>query len=172
MNRLDQVMEANALEKALILVAQLLEEGGHGLVLVRRAIKVVREAATGHSRSPLRIKLRRPADGSDIGTYESMAMWNMVSVLNLHLRTTPNRRKTAHIQVAGKKGLNLTQFPLPTPPSPVAKRRLTPRAPSCMNRSHKYTEYSFEPKLSSWPYDVVIVCGGFGSSMTNLTQAV
>jgi len=74
-NGLDQVTEANALVKALIPAAEVLEEGGHGLLLVLRAFKVVREAAARESRCDLRQIVRRSADGGDIGTCKSVAMW-------------------------------------------------------------------------------------------------
>ncbi len=44
-NRSDQVTEANVLVEAVILIAEALEEGGYGLLLVARVQKVVREAA-------------------------------------------------------------------------------------------------------------------------------
>jgi len=61
-------MEANALEKALILASKDLEEVAHGIVLIGRPRKVAREAAAGLLCSPLRFNARRPADGGDIGT--------------------------------------------------------------------------------------------------------
>ncbi|KAH9037095.1 hypothetical protein EDB85DRAFT_2201858 [Lactarius pseudohatsudake] len=66
-NGLDQITEANTLVKALILVPEVLEEGGHGLLLVR-------EAAAGEIRCDLRLVVRRSADDGDIGTCKSVAM--------------------------------------------------------------------------------------------------
>jgi len=40
-NRSDQVTGANAPVQALILVVEVLEEGGQGLLLIARAVKVV-----------------------------------------------------------------------------------------------------------------------------------
>jgi hypothetical protein len=61
-----QVTDANALVKALILVLHGLdlEEAGHGLLLVVRAQKVVREAAAGNARRNL-WQARRSANSSD-----------------------------------------------------------------------------------------------------------
>ena len=68
-------MDTNALVKALVLITQFQEEVVHDLVLVVRALKVVRETAAGDTRGVLWIELRRSTDSGDIGTYESIAMW-------------------------------------------------------------------------------------------------
>ncbi len=68
-------MEANALVKALILSAEVLEEDGHGPFLVVGGFKVVREAAPGEFCRELWHVARRSADGSDPGTCKSMAVW-------------------------------------------------------------------------------------------------
>ena len=73
-NRVDQDTEANALVKAFILVAEVLEEGGHSPQLVGRAREVVRKAAAGERSCDLRLVVRRSADGGYIGTCQSMAM--------------------------------------------------------------------------------------------------
>ncbi len=75
MNSLNKVTEANALVKALILAAEVLEVEGRGLLLVSRAQKIVREASAGESRCDLRLVTCRSADGGDIGTCQSVAMW-------------------------------------------------------------------------------------------------
>ncbi len=71
-SRSDQVTEANTLVEALIFVAEVTEEGGHGLLLVARALKVVREAASGEVCCGLRHPVGRSANASDPGTCE---MW-------------------------------------------------------------------------------------------------
>lgn len=50
-DRSDQDIEAirNALVETVMLDAKVLEEGGHGLLLLGRAQKVIREAATGEA---------------------------------------------------------------------------------------------------------------------------
>jgi len=64
----------NELVQVLILVAEVLEVGGHGILLVGRARKVVREAASGDPRSDLGSVIRRAANGSDPWTYESVVV--------------------------------------------------------------------------------------------------
>jgi len=64
----------NALAKALIPVAEVLDEGGHGPLLAARAWKVVREAAAGEARRELRQVASCSADRNDPGTYESVAV--------------------------------------------------------------------------------------------------
>ena len=59
----------------MILVAEVLEEGGHCVSLVGREVKVVREAATGDARRNLGVFVRHAADASDLGTYESVMVW-------------------------------------------------------------------------------------------------
>ena len=59
-----------------MLVADVPDEGGHGLLLVEWDWKVVREAAAGEGRCDLwpGADPRRSADGSDIGTCESVGV--------------------------------------------------------------------------------------------------
>src|SRR6266702_364335 len=65
-----RVTVANALVKAVILVAEVLEEGRHDLSLVGLPRKVSRETATGDNCRLLRVS-RRAADASDKGTCEN-----------------------------------------------------------------------------------------------------
>jgi hypothetical protein len=65
---------ANTLVKAGIFAAEDLEEGGHGVVLVHRPRKVLREAATREGRRHLRMAARRSADARDPGTC-AWTMW-------------------------------------------------------------------------------------------------
>jgi len=73
-NRSDWVTEASALEEALILIPELLEECGHSLLLVDRARKEAREAAAGDVRCDLG-EARRSADAGDKGTCERATVW-------------------------------------------------------------------------------------------------
>jgi len=73
-NRTCLVTAANTLVEAIILAAQILEEGGDSVYLVVRASKVVRETAAREVRRLLGIG-RRASDGSNKGTYESVIGW-------------------------------------------------------------------------------------------------
>ncbi len=70
-----QVTAASALVEAGILAALDLEEFGHDSLLVRRARKVEREAASGDFRRDLGIVACRATDASDVGTCETKAIW-------------------------------------------------------------------------------------------------
>jgi hypothetical protein len=72
---LDQVTRVNALVEAAILMADLLDEGGHRQLLVVRARKEDREAAAGDARCDLWHVVRCSANGSDVGTCKSVAVW-------------------------------------------------------------------------------------------------
>lgn len=69
-----QVKEVNQLKAALIFVAIVPEEGGHGVRLVKWARKVVRETASGDRGGNLGVVACRTANGSDPWTYESMVI--------------------------------------------------------------------------------------------------
>jgi hypothetical protein len=70
-------MDTNALVHALILIAEVLEEGGHDLFLVKWAGKVVRESAAREPRRNFWFVVHRSANGSDIGACGSviMSLW-------------------------------------------------------------------------------------------------
>src|SRR6266702_3265085 len=74
-NRSGQVTAASVLVEAGILAAEVLEEFGHRLVLVGRAWKVEREAASRKARRDLGEVVTSGADASDEGTCETMAVW-------------------------------------------------------------------------------------------------
>jgi hypothetical protein len=57
-----------------MLGAELLQEGGHSILLEYRELKIVREAAPREARRDLWVS-RRAAHTSDIGTCETVAMW-------------------------------------------------------------------------------------------------
>lgn len=71
-NRSGQVVAGDALVKTLKIAAEFIQEGGNDLVLIIRAIEIVREAAPGLARrdfGPHHVTLvRRAAYGSDAGT--------------------------------------------------------------------------------------------------------
>ncbi len=73
-NRSGQVAAEIALVRALILAAELLQGGGHSIVLVPRAREAVREAPRD-ARRDLGALARRAAHASHIGTCETVAMW-------------------------------------------------------------------------------------------------
>lgn len=59
-----------------MLVVEVLEGGGHGLLVVAGALRVVREAAAREARCDLRQVVRRSTDGGDPGTRKSaVAVW-------------------------------------------------------------------------------------------------
>ena len=123
-------------------VAEMLEEGRHSIVLVRRACKMVRETAPG--------EVRR-----DLGLVACVLL--------------TRRNKKLHIQDEGKSTANWTipklsmQFPELTPSLPFENRTPMPRTPSTANifwrgtpllntirhadrlRDVRQTEYVFEP---------------------------
>jgi hypothetical protein len=70
-----QVTAEYALVQVTILGAETLEEGGHSIVLVHRALKIVRETAPGHARRDLGLVACRTADAGNIGTCETVAIW-------------------------------------------------------------------------------------------------
>ena len=63
-------MGVNALVKAVILGSKILEEEGHRVILVWRAVKGGREAAPGFCRPYLGVKFRCTTDTSDMRTCE------------------------------------------------------------------------------------------------------
>ncbi len=142
-NRSGSVRATSALVKAGIPAAESLEEIRHGVILVNRARKNVREASGGESRRNLGVTPPRSADAGDIRTCKMRAgvVSDWYRCLLYYLRAG---KKKPNVQVGGKRGWNWTtsepsfflQSPPPTPSSPLAKSRLTPRAPSCAKRSH------------------------------------
>ncbi|KAH9171385.1 hypothetical protein EDB89DRAFT_1907062 [Lactarius sanguifluus] len=97
-----QVTKAKALVKPLIPIAKVLEEGRHGLLLVSRVEKVVREAATGETRCDLRLVARRSVDGGDPGTYQYGCV---LRVGEVQYRTSPARH-LARAHAARRKHTN------------------------------------------------------------------
>ena len=120
----------------MLFVAEAAEEGVHGLPLVAQAQKLVREASAGRFVATSGIKFvvpprLWPKDLRKRGGH------GLVSQLCRCLRTA---RKVSGLQDAGKMGWHWT-LPEPsrqslwqTPSPPLAKRTLTPRAPSSANR--------------------------------------
>jgi hypothetical protein len=80
-NRSGQVLAENALERAIMLLAEASQEDGHIIVLILRAREIVREAAPREARRDLgvgvlaRRSARRSAHANDVGTCETVAMW-------------------------------------------------------------------------------------------------
>src|ERR1700761_800896 len=92
--RLGKATEEDALVKAVILAAEVLEEGGHGDVLVRRLRKVLPEAAAGETRCYLRVVACGCTNASDPGTFESVA-----NVVSWGLCTAFSQREMLHVHV-------------------------------------------------------------------------
>jgi len=74
-NRSGQITAACALVEASMLAAEVLEEFGYRTVLVVRAWKVEREAASRQLRRDLGEVVSSATDASDVGTCETMAIW-------------------------------------------------------------------------------------------------
>src|SRR6266702_3165668 len=74
-NRSGEVIAASALVEPGILVAEVLEEGGHRAALVAPPRKDEREAAPGEVCRDLWFVAGRAADASDTGTCENVAVW-------------------------------------------------------------------------------------------------
>src|ERR1700761_5387982 len=142
--KLGKATEEDALVKAVILTAEVLEEGGHGDVLVRRLREVLREAAAGGNPCHLPVVACGCTNAGDPGTFESVA-----NVVSWGLCTAFRQSEMLHVQVEGKVARNRTnrlpelswnrQFPSPTPSSPLEARTLPPRTAICANRLHACT---------------------------------
>ncbi len=70
-----RVTAANPPVEAVILAAEVLEEGGHSIILVAWAGKVRRETTPEMPAATFGVPVRRTADASDPGTCELEAMW-------------------------------------------------------------------------------------------------
>ncbi len=130
----------DVLEQALVLSSNARQIVRDGRALVARARKVVRKPATGEAHRYLGANARRATNGRDERTYQKKA----ASPQSQNgVRHQKSGEKSA-LQVAGKAGSNWTRFvpsfvlqsPPPTPKSPLEKKTLEPRVPSCANRLH------------------------------------